>query len=254
MTTINKHNDGQFCWNQIATPNVDEAIVFYSALFGWEIMDEELGHGDEMVRMLHNGEFVVGLHRIYEDEQAHWEPHLAISDLPAFLALVQEKEGFIVEQPQSAEPFGTMAEVCGPEGGRLCLWAAGAFGGHTTTPSDGVPFWYELQLLAEGPEEAFWPNVLNWSETSNNQRRKNYKTNDGSPIAQIHILNESDAEVLLHPRWVTFVQVADVDIACKDAEAIKGTILRKPYEAPGLGRCALIVDPQGSVFGVIQPS
>jgi len=254
MTTSNKHSDGRFCWNQIATQDVDQAIVFYSALFGWEILEEELGHGDDMVRMLHNGEFVVGIHKISEDEDAHWEPHLAMSDLSAFLALVQEKEGFIVEQPQPAGAFGTMAEVAGPSGGRLCLWAAGEFGGHSTTPANGIPFWYELQLLEEGTEETFWPNLLSWTEASNNQRRKNYATKDGALISQIQILPESVAETMLHPRWVTFVQVGDVDAICRDAEAIDGAIVRSPYEAPGLGRCALLEDPQGSVFGVIRPA
>ena len=253
MTTINKHTDGQFCWNQIATPDVDKAIVFYSALFGWEIVDEELGHGDEMIRMLHNGEFVAGIHKINDDEKAHWEPHLAMSDLPAFLALVQQHEGFVVEKPQAAGPFGTMAEVCGPDGGRLCLWSAGTFGGHTTASGDGIPRWYELQLLEEGPEETFWPTVLTWNETSNNQRRKNYENADGVPIAQIHILNETEAETLYHPRWITFIQVGDVDATCTAAEAIEATMIRRPYEAPGLGRCAVLADSQGSVFGIIEP-
>ena len=254
MTAINKHTDGQFCWNQIATPDVDKAIVFYSALFGWEIVDEDLGHGDEMVRMLQNGEFVIGIHEIQEDEKAHWEPYLAMSDLSAFLSLVQEHGGFVVEKPQNAGQFGSMAEVCGPDGGRLCLWSAGTFGGHTNSSGQGIPRWYELQLLEEGPEETFWPTVLDWTEASNNQRRRNYANAEGTPIAQIHILNETEAENLYQPRWIAFVQVEDVDTTCKDAEAIEGTIVRRPYEAPGLGRCAVLADPQGSVFGIIEPS
>ena len=95
------------------------------------------------------------------------------------------------------------------------------------------------------------------SDSDNGSRictlQENYENADGVPIAQIHILNETEAETLYHPRWITFIQVGDVDATCTAAEAIEATIIRRPYEAPGLGRCAVLADSQGSVFGIIEP-
>ena len=178
---------------------------------------------------------------------------MAIEDLKAFLEQTQKQEGFSVEEPLSALPYGTMAEISGPEGARLCLWSAGSFGGHTTQAEVGVPYWYGLQLLEEGPEENFWPALMGWKEASTDAGRKIYQSKAGALVAQIQVLTEDEAEDLLFPRWVTFVQVGDVDSICKDALAIDGTIVTEAHDVSGVGRCAVLADPQGSVFGVIQP-
>jgi predicted enzyme related to lactoylglutathione lyase len=68
MITINKHSDGRFCWNQIVTSDVDGAITFYTALFGWEVVDEDLLAGNQMVRLSHEGEFVLGINLLGHEE------------------------------------------------------------------------------------------------------------------------------------------------------------------------------------------
>ena len=50
--------------------------------------------------------------------------------------------------------------------------------------------------------------------------------------------------------WIAYVEVADVGAACAQAEKLGGTILREPFEVPGVGRNALLRDPAGALIGL----
>ncbi|WP_339692304.1 VOC family protein [uncultured Parasphingorhabdus sp.] len=50
--------------------------------------------------------------------------------------------------------------------------------------------------------------------------------------------------------WIAYVEVADVDASCSQAEKLGGTIVRKPFEVPGVGRNALVIDPAGALIGL----
>lgn len=50
--------------------------------------------------------------------------------------------------------------------------------------------------------------------------------------------------------WVAYVEVDDVDAALTRAERLGGTIIRKPFEVPGVGRNALLRDPLGAILGI----
>lgn len=50
--------------------------------------------------------------------------------------------------------------------------------------------------------------------------------------------------------WIAYVEVADVDASCCQAEKLGGIIVREPFEVPGVGRNALVIDPAGAMIGL----
>lgn len=50
--------------------------------------------------------------------------------------------------------------------------------------------------------------------------------------------------------WIPYVEVLDVDACATLAEKLGGTVLRQPFEVPGVGRNALLRDPHGAVIGI----
>jgi uncharacterized protein len=54
-------------------------------------------------------------------------------------------------------------------------------------------------------------------------------------------------------QWVPYVIVADVDGIVKKTRKLKGKIAMPPMDVPTVGRLAVLVDPQGAVFGIIKP-
>lgn len=50
--------------------------------------------------------------------------------------------------------------------------------------------------------------------------------------------------------WIAYVEVRDVDASAALAEELGGTIVRQPFEVPGVGRNALVRDPLGALIGI----
>jgi uncharacterized protein len=54
------------------------------------------------------------------------------------------------------------------------------------------------------------------------------------------------------PAWLTYLATTDADVTAGKALEAGGTVLAAPFEVAGLGRMAVIADPEGAVFGVWQ--
>ena len=55
-------------------------------------------------------------------------------------------------------------------------------------------------------------------------------------------------------RWIPYLAVDDCDAAAKRTVELGGTVAREPYDIPGVGRIAMIVDPTGAELGLITPA
>ncbi|MCG8653214.1 MAG: VOC family protein, partial [Pirellulales bacterium] len=49
-------------------------------------------------------------------------------------------------------------------------------------------------------------------------------------------------------RWVAYVVVADIDAVTTKAKALRAKVDREPFDVPGVGRSAVIRDPQGAII------
>jgi hypothetical protein len=53
--------------------------------------------------------------------------------------------------------------------------------------------------------------------------------------------------------WMLYFAVDDCDAAAERAKALGGAVHRAPEDIPGTGRFAILTDPQGAAFGILQP-
>lgn len=60
----------------------------------------------------------------------------------------------------------------------------------------------------------------------------------------------AETSPILPNGWIAYVEVPDVDAATTAAEKLGGTIVRDPFEVPGVGRNALLRDPLGALLGI----
>jgi hypothetical protein len=54
------------------------------------------------------------------------------------------------------------------------------------------------------------------------------------------------------PHWMSYVTVADCDAAARKAEATGATLLVPPKNIEGVGRFAVVTDPQGAAFSILK--
>jgi uncharacterized protein len=50
--------------------------------------------------------------------------------------------------------------------------------------------------------------------------------------------------------WIAYFGTEDVDAAARRAQELGGEVLLPPLDVPGMGRAAVLRDPQGAAFGV----
>ncbi|MEM8854014.1 MAG: VOC family protein, partial [Pseudomonadota bacterium] len=56
------------------------------------------------------------------------------------------------------------------------------------------------------------------------------------------------------PHWMTYIAVTDINEAVKASKDTGGTILREPFNVPGVGTIAMVSEPGGAVAGFIEPA
>lgn len=124
------------------------------------------------------------------------------------------------------------------------------------------PFiWYELMTTDRKAAEAFYGAVIGWQASA-------WQGKDGETPANPYTLmgpGEHRAAGAMDlpdhlkaagvpPHWAGYVYVADVDATAEKAKGLGGAVHLPPTDIPGVGRFAVIADPQGVVFNIMTPA
>ena len=121
----NQYMAGEFCWNELATPNVKAAKEFYANAFGWEFTDHKMDGGTYSMITCGDKEFA-GMWEIPHDQQKHIPPHwmsyILVDNLVKSLEMVK-KHGASLKVPiTKAGDFGQFAIIIDPTGAHIALW------------------------------------------------------------------------------------------------------------------------------------
>ncbi|MGO4854218.1 VOC family protein [Phaeovulum sp. W22_SRMD_FR3] len=119
----------------------------------------------------------------------------------------------------------------------------------------GSPCWYELSTTpgALADAGAFYARVLGWSVEDAGMPDFTYHLAQagGEMVAG---LMEMPADVAgMPPFWLLYFAVEDADVAVAQMQAAGATVHRPVTPIPGTGRFAILADPQGAAFGVLEP-
>jgi len=125
---------GSFCWNELATTDLDAAQNFYRALLGWEIQEGAApGGGMRYNEIVVGGQHVGGMYSTAEmcggegggQQQAppppHWMSYVAVDDVDASAAKVVELGGAVRVGPLDIPNVGRFCVVNDPAGAVLSL-------------------------------------------------------------------------------------------------------------------------------------
>ena len=118
----------------------------------------------------------------------------------------------------------------------------------------GNPCWYELATNDLNGAEGFYRDILDWKIADSGMPGFDYRlANVGD--AMVAGLMTLPAEVSdMPPGWMIYFAVNDCDRFCQEAAARGATIYREPADIPGTGRFAILADPQGAAFAILQPN
>lgn len=112
--------------------------------------------------------------------------------------------------------------------------------------------WHELMTTDMATAEAFYRAVIGWEAEPLHHLEVPYTRFSlaGRPVAGLLGLPPAVLAEGALPGWIGHVAVSDVDVAAAMAQDLGGRVYVAPKEIPGIGRLAVLGDPQGAVIGV----
>lgn len=123
--------NGTFCWQELATTDLDAAQSFYKTLLGWEIKEGKAPEceGSEGPPMIYNeivvsGDHVGGMYKMgpeYSGAPSHWLAYVAVDDVDAKAAQVAELGGTIRVPPTDIPNVGRFCMINDPTGATISL-------------------------------------------------------------------------------------------------------------------------------------
>jgi len=107
-----------FVWHDLATKDVNAAVDFYGALFGWETEDHAAGGGPyKMIRS--GGKEHGGIMASTPGMPSCWMGYVKVDDVDAVADRAGEAGGKIYMPPTDMPNVGRMAVIADPTGGML---------------------------------------------------------------------------------------------------------------------------------------
>jgi predicted enzyme related to lactoylglutathione lyase len=117
------------------------------------------------------------------------------------------------------------------------------------------PFvWYELMTTDLGAAEAFYRQAIGWTIADAGMPDLKYSiaSAGGRGVAGMMTLPPEVRALGVPPNWTGYIGVADVDAWAERIRAAGGTIHHPPTDIPGVGRFAVVADPQGAAFALYK--
>lgn len=112
--------------------------------------------------------------------------------------------------------------------------------------------WHEL-MTADAPAAApFYAEVVGWTTQAGMNPEMEYTlllAGDRQAAGLMALTDQAKAGGAA-PGWTGYVAVDDVDAGAARAVSLGGTVCMPPMDIPGVGRFAVVADPQGAVIAL----
>jgi uncharacterized protein len=257
MTETTTFAPGTPCWIDLGTPDQDAAGEFYGGLFGWTLEEDENAEqtGGYRTAQLH-GKAVGGVMKLMQEGQPPaWMAYIAVEDADAAAARAREAGGTVHVEPMSVLDYGRMAVLADPTGAVFGVWQAGKNVGAGLMREPGALTWCELNTRDPEAAKSFYGDLFGWSfEEKEFEGTGTYTTiaSGGESFGGlIDITDRVPAEIPAH--WHVYFAVEDASATLEKVGETGGSVAFGPMDIAEVGRIAVLQDPWGAAFAVIQP-
>ncbi|MCU1687007.1 MAG: glyoxalase [Amycolatopsis sp.] len=240
--------EGTPTWIDLAVSEPDQARAFYRAMFGWDYRLVRTSTGDQSICLLRDQPVAAFRHTSTPGGGAsRWRMYFATEDCDDASRRVAASGGTVLEPPVEMLDLGRVAVAEDPTGATFGLWQGRALVGAEVVNEPGSLVRNDLLTPDPEPARVFYADVFGYT----------LDRNEDLPGADFTFLRRPDGYEIggifgspgAAPAWATLFEVADTDIAVKNAVAAGGTAAA-PEDSP-YGRTAVLTDPAGTEFSVI---
>lgn len=114
----------------------------------------------------------------------------------------------------------------------------------------GTPVWYELSTSDVDAAQRFYQKVIGWTVADSGMAGLDYRlASVGEAMVAGMMVPPMEG---VPPWWAIYFAVDDCDKAAAALSAAGGKVHVPPTDIPGVGRFAIVTDPQGAAFGLLK--
>lgn len=259
MPHLDRPEPATFCWAELVTSDAAGAKQFYTRLFGWKHRDDPIGPDAFYTMLLQEGDAIGALYQRSPQEQEqgvppHWGLYVGIENVDRAAERVWDLGGKVLGGPFDVMDAGRMTILQDPSGAILSLWQGRQHPGFQRHGEPGTLVWGELMTHDLEAAGRFYERLLGWDRHVEPMPGFEYTVFRlaNRPVAGMMAIDPAWGEV--PPNWMAYFQVADCDAAVARAREAGGKVHKETTPIPGTGRFAIIQDPQGAVFGILEPA
>src|SRR5215212_3502135 len=252
MPEVNAAIPGTFCWIELATSDRDGARNFYTSVFGWDANENDMGGGMIYTIFRKNGRDVAAMYPLMPEQQQqgvppNWMSYVAVTSADDAAAKAQSLGATVHAPPFDVMDFGRMAVLQDPQKAVFSVWQAKSNIGVTIRDEANTLCWNELATNDGNASRDFYSQLFGWTMKVSPEYTEIHL--DGKGIGGIRTLNPGEPAP---PNWMPYFLVDDVDATAAKAQASGGRAYMPPTDMQGVGRFAVLADPQGAVFALYK--
>lgn len=257
MSEFVSYAPGTPCWIDLATTDPARAKAFYAGLFAWDFQDMPMGEAGVYSMCLLRGKPVAALFAMDPAQRAQgvppfWSTYVTVADVDESVARVKGASGGVVQAPSDVMDAGRVAVVQDPTGAVVTLWQPRSHIGASLANEPGSLIWNELLTDDTGTAQAFYQEVLGWKAEVIDMPTGPYTSFkvDGHDVAGMMAIREDWGPV--PPHWAVYLSVDSCDRVVAGAAKLGGAAEVPPTDIAEVGRLALLRDPQGAMFYILE--
>lgn len=247
-------------WIDLGSRDTAAAAAYYKQLFGWDHVSAGPNAGGYGMFQL-AGQTVAALGPLQDDNAAPaWTVYFETADADATTKAVEQAGGSVRIPPMDVFDQGRMAGYTDPGGAEFSVWQPKGNKGLDRVGADAL-CWTELYTPDAERATAFYTSVFGWDTEGvpfpgGNGGTYTIASRPGGGQEGSHGgIMQLGADALPDGTgyWQPYFAVADCDATAAMGKEHGGSVLMQPTDMAGVGRIALLKDPEGAHFALLTP-
>ena len=250
-----EHHPGKMVWADLVTPDLAAAEKFYGGLFGWTFQRIRAGSSDYDVALLDGrpiGGMVEKTIPSGQHHQSAWLTFLAVSDVDAVKRTAVAHGAKVLADSHSYPQRGRQCVLSDPEGAVFAILASSSGDSPDYLPVTGEWIWSSLHAKDAGTDAAFYQELFGYDvfdlPSDDGLEHLILSTDDFARASA----NSFPAAGRRHPHWLNFVRVDNAANMTAKVIAMGGHVLVEPRPDRHGGMLAVVADPAGAPFGLME--